>query len=190
MKFDLSNKTNRFAQRTLLAFSSSLMELLETKEFERITVGEICDACNYPRATFYNYFDDSYDLLHYCWIAMMQDIQVDDYPDMVPEERVYIIFERIYDYFYAYRERLQRIMAVNAIDGALVLSCSLFVKQQVGRIMQSCPCMDACPVPHELMAEHYSNTLQLMIEWCFLRKKNVSKQEAVRCLRYLLENLK
>lgn len=186
MKFDLNNKTNRFAQRTLLAFSSSLMELLETKEFEKITVGEICEACNYPRATFYNYFDDSYDLLNYCWISMLQEIKVNDYPDMVPEERVYIIFERIYDYFDFYRERLQKIMKYNPLDGTLVMSCNLFIKQQTSRIMMDCPYGNVHPVPHQLMAEHYSNTLQLVLEWCFLRRNTVSKEDALKYLHYLL----
>lgn len=188
MKYDLNNKTNRFAQRTLLAFSSSLMQILETKAFEKITVGEICDACNYPRATFYNYFDDSYDLLNYCWIAMMKEIKIDDYPDMKPEERVYILFDRIYDYFDAYRGRLLKIMEFNSLDGAMVMSCNLFIKQQTSQIMMNCPYKEQHSIPHQLVAEHYSNTLQLIIEWSFLRKKIGSKDEAKKCLRYLLEN--
>lgn len=162
------------------------MELLESKEFEKITVGEICEACNYPRATFYNYFDDSFDLLNYCWIAMMWDIKVDDYQDMIPEERIYILFDRIYDYFDLYRERLKKIMTNNSPSGALVMSCSLFIKQQASRIMLDCPYGNVHPVPHELMAEHYSNTIQLIIEWCFLRNKIKSKEQAEKYLRYLL----
>lgn len=190
MKYDLNNKINQFAQRTLLAFSSALMEILETKEFKKITVGEICKACNYPRATFYNYFDDSYDLLNYCWIAMMQEIKIDDYPKMKPEERLYIVFDRIYNYFDSYRERLQKIMKCNPLDGALMMSCSLFVKQQTSLIMLDCPYGNTHPIQHQMMAEHYCNTLQLIIEWSFLRKKNISKDEAEKSLRYLLENLK
>lgn len=189
MKFDLNNKTNRFAQRTLAAFSGTLMKMLETKQFEKITVNEICETCNYPRATFYNYFDDSYDLLNYCWIAMMQDIKVDDYPDMKPEERLYILFDRIYDYFDSWKERLVKITAVNPKDGALTASCSLFVKQQTSRIMLNCPCTERYPIPYQLVAEHYSNTLQLVIEWSFLRDQLRSKQEAEKCLHYLLKNV-
>ena len=37
MKYDLNKKTNRFAERTLAAFSESLMQLLETKALESIT---------------------------------------------------------------------------------------------------------------------------------------------------------
>lgn len=190
MKFDLKNKTNRFAERTLLAFSSTMMQLLETKRFEDIKVGEICDKCNYPRATFYNYFDDSYDLMNYCWIAMMQEIKIDDYQDMVPEERVYIIFDRVYDYFDLYRERLDKIMRSNPLDGALVMSFSMFVRQQTTFIMMNCPFKEEHTIPHELMAEHFSNTLQLIIEWCFLRRKITSKKDAEKSLRYLLENIK
>lgn len=70
------------------------------------------------------------------------------------------------------------------------MSCSLFVKQQTSRIMMDCPYRNVHPIPHQLMAEHYSNTLQLVIEWCFLRNKAVAKEEAERYLRYLLENIK
>ncbi len=190
MKFDLNNKTNRFAERTLLAFSSTMMKLLETKRFEDIKVGEICETCNYPRATFYNYFDDSYDLLNYCWIAMTQEIKIDDYNEMVPEERVFIIFDRVYDYFDSYRERFEKIMKNNLIDGALAMSFSMFVRQQTTMIMLNCPFKEEHVIPHELMAEHFSNTIQLIIEWCFLRRKITSKKGAEKCLRYLLENIK
>ena len=30
---------------------------------EKISVQKICDICNYPRSTFYNYFEDIYDLM-------------------------------------------------------------------------------------------------------------------------------
>lgn len=189
MKYDLNNKTNRFAQRTLAAFSETLMELLETKPFEKITVNEICEACNYPRATFYNYFDDSYDLLNYCWTVMMQEVRVEDYSEMKTEERLFIIFERLYDYFDSWRERLGRITAVNPPDGALVVSGTLFVKQQTLKIMMNCPCLSRYPIPYKLVAEHYSNTIQLVIEWCFLWGQISSRQEAEECLRYLLANV-
>lgn len=189
MKYDLTNKTNRFAQRTLTAFSSTLMEILETKAFEKVSVNEICEACNYPRATFYNYFDDIYDLLNYCWLAMMQEIKIEDYPDIKPDERLYILFDRIYDYFNSYRERLLKIMEVNPLDGGLVASCNLFVKQQAGRIMMDCLYTNQHPIPYQLVAEHYSNTLQLIIEWSFLRKKIASKDKAEKCLRHLLSGI-
>ena len=81
-------------------------------------------------------------------------------------------------------------MAFNALDGELVMSCSLFVKQQTNKIMMNCEYTEEHAIPHELMAEHFSNTLQLIIEWCFLRRKITTKDDAEKCLRYLLENIK
>lgn len=187
MKYDLNQKANRFAQRTLPAFSQAMLELLTQKPFEKITVNELCETCNYPRATFYNYFDDSYDLLHYCWISISQKIHIEDYPDMKPEERILILFDRIYDYFDSHREQIQKIMAVNPLDGAMAVSLNLFIKQQACRIMLDCSCQETLPIPYELVAEHYSNTLELIIEWTFLRKQLKTKKEAETCLRTLLE---
>lgn len=58
MKVYLNHKLTRGARRTLNAFSSVLLNLLQQEKFEKITVNQICtDAC-YPRTTFYNYFED------------------------------------------------------------------------------------------------------------------------------------
>ena len=55
-----------------------------------ITVGELCKCANYPRATFYNYFDDKFDLLNYCWIGLTQEIHLEEYHHMAHEEALYI----------------------------------------------------------------------------------------------------
>ena len=121
---------------------------------------------------------------------MAKDINMEEYPDMTPDDRVYIIFNRLYDYITSYNERFRKIMTVNSIDGALARSFSLFVKQQTAMIMMECPYVESNEIPYELMAEHYSNTIQLIIEWCFLRRKITSREDAEKCLRYLLENIK
>ncbi len=95
MKYDLSNKTNRFAERTLADFSKTLFKILENKAFEDITVNELCETCNYPRATFYNYFEDIFDLLNWCWNTIGKEIQIDDYRELEPNKRTQMLFERI-----------------------------------------------------------------------------------------------
>ena len=67
IKLDLNRKLSRGANRTLKIFSDTLFKLLTEKAFENITVNEICEKASIPRATFYNYFDDKYDLMSYCW---------------------------------------------------------------------------------------------------------------------------
>ena len=87
MKFELSDKTSKFAKRTLADFSERMIVMLADMSLEEISVQKICDICNYPRSTFYNYFDDIYDLMDYCWIAIMKDMDIEKYLNIQGEQR-------------------------------------------------------------------------------------------------------
>ena len=74
MKYDLTKPLKNGAKRALNSFSSKMFLLLSKKSFEEITIGELCEEAQYPRATFYNYFDDKYDLLGYCWQTLAEQV--------------------------------------------------------------------------------------------------------------------
>ena len=76
MKSKLSDKASRFAKRALADFSERMIVMLSDMPLEEISVQKICDVCNYPRSTFYNYFDDIYDLMDYCWIVIEKYLNV------------------------------------------------------------------------------------------------------------------
>ena len=57
----MENKTDLRIVKTRLALHNALTELLEQKNFENITVNELCDVAMIRRATFYKYFSDKYD---------------------------------------------------------------------------------------------------------------------------------
>ncbi len=186
MKYDLSKKTNRFAERTLKDFSETLFSLLEKKKFEDITVNELCSVCNYPRATFYNYFQDIYDLLDYCWGNMSIEINIEDYKSIEPDERTQVLFERLYEFFEKRKDIVNRIMLHNEIDGAMAESLKRFMLLRIREILSSCGCVKNQNMPLEMITMHYSNTLQMVLEFCFLRKDSISKEEAIISINYLL----
>lgn len=189
MKYDLSNKKTRFAQRTLTAFSDNLFKLLEVKAYEDIAVNELCEISNYPRATFYNYFDDIYDLLDYCWLRMSMDIKIDDYQQLEPEERMNVIFKRIYNFLLSQKGKLNAILKHNSIDGKLVDSLCKYLKKQIREIMSQCNCTERYEIPYEMVSEHYANTIMLVLEWSFLRKEPISQAKAKECIAYLLKKV-
>lgn len=51
---------------TKRALAAALKELMETQPFARISVGDICQACDMSRKSFYYHFKDKYDLVN--WI--------------------------------------------------------------------------------------------------------------------------
>lgn len=189
MKYDLNQKTNRFAKRTLEAFSTTMFELLTKKSFEDLTVNEICEKSNYPRSTFYNYFDDKYDLLNYCWLLLSKKIGFDDYLNIEPEIRLFEIFDRMYDFFNNNIDKLKAIIHVNTVNGLLIDNFRIYLKLQITNAMNHCPCTQKYTIPYKIIAQHYTNTVMLVLEWSFLRGENLSKDLALKYLKYLLEEI-
>ena len=71
---------------------------------EEISVQKICNVCSYPRSTFYNYFDDIYDLMDYCWIV------IEKYLNVKGEQNTEQIFSLLYGYLDQYRPQIYRIL--------------------------------------------------------------------------------
>ncbi len=187
MKYDVTKKKTKFAERTLNDFSKVLFETLAEKRMENITIGELCEKANYPRATFHNYFDDIYDLLNYCWQRMAGEIVIDDYPSIPEKERTYVLFERCYAYLSRYRESIEKIMTHNPMDGRFAESLKKFLLEKIYQIIVNSPCSRKYKVPYELMAQYYASTIQTMLEWCFLKKEPMTEQQALNALHDLLE---
>ena len=73
-----NNKTN-----TLL--SNALIELLKEKSFENIKLNEICNKALVHKTTFYNHFQDKYDLLYYVVKNMQKNMEmnIDNNKDII-----------------------------------------------------------------------------------------------------------
>lgn len=61
--------------KTYKALESSLMILLEKRNFNHITVYDLCEEALVSRATFYTHFNDKYDLLRYCMTEMVRRLE-------------------------------------------------------------------------------------------------------------------
>ncbi|MDD6224326.1 MAG: TetR/AcrR family transcriptional regulator [bacterium] len=66
---------NLRTNKTKILLSKSLLELLETKDFYNIKVNEICNHALVHKTTFYNHFNDKYDLLNYILIEIYNGIK-------------------------------------------------------------------------------------------------------------------
>ncbi len=80
-------------------------------------------------------------------------------------------------------------MQHNDLNGRFIESLKKYIFSQVKTVMWECPDQDKYLVPFEMIAAHYSNTLQLVLEWCFFRKDTFSKEQALQSIDYLLGSL-
>lgn len=69
-----SKKSNISSRRTCILLKTALFQLMASTPFERITLTDICTASMVPRSTFYRYFEDKYDLLHFCLRGLIEDV--------------------------------------------------------------------------------------------------------------------
>lgn len=74
MKFDSAKRKDIGTLRTLKIFQDSLTALLTKMAFEEISIRDICTEPMIPRSTFYNYFEDKYDLLNWYLNTIFNDI--------------------------------------------------------------------------------------------------------------------
>ncbi|WP_101723593.1 TetR/AcrR family transcriptional regulator [Eggerthella timonensis] len=186
MKYDVTRKPTRGAQRTLDAFSGSLLTLLAEQPFEQVTVNELCQRAGYPRATFYNYFDDKYDLLDYGWMRIGAHLQLDEASSMSAEEGLRVCFDRAYDLCAAHLDVVKRTLAYNAGSGYLLNRLRGVMQTQIRTMLRACPERVAGRIPYELIADHFGNTLFLVLEWSLLGERRCTKAQAYEYLRYLL----
>ena len=186
MKINLSDKTSRFVKRTLTDFSEKMIIMLENMPLEGISVRKICDICNYPRSTFYNYFDDIYDLMDYCWIAIMKDMDIEKYLNVQEEQNTEQIFLLLYEYLDQYRLQIHRILLKNSLDGRCMASLHVFMKKQIGKIISTCLGTKDFPVREDVMVDYYAATIEMLLGKCFFAREHLSKEEALQAVRFLL----
>lgn len=74
MKFNPKKRKDLGTRRTLHFLLTAFASLIAKNPFEKITVKQICDESYVPRATFYNYFEDKYDLLEYSCDVLIDQV--------------------------------------------------------------------------------------------------------------------
>lgn len=100
-------------------------------------MGELCEGAQYPRATFYNYFDDKYDLLEYCWQTLAAQIGLSEYHHAPENEMLYLYFDRIYDFTRENKSTVSQILLHNPENGYMVSSFRSFLSGQMREIFKS-----------------------------------------------------
>ena len=82
------------------AIAESLKKLTEGKEFEKISVGEICENCGITRKSFYYHFRDKYDLVSWIFRNEFMDkaaeVGYKNFMNMIDALLKYLASERTY----------------------------------------------------------------------------------------------
>lgn len=101
------------------ALADALKGLMMEKNFEKISVSDICDRCNMNRKSFYYHFRDKYDLLNWIfYIGFMEHIKFDDFEELFDEDEtgkrydIWELIEELAVYFYSEKEFYRRALMI------------------------------------------------------------------------------
>ena len=187
MKYNLNEKQTKGAKRVLSALGSALLKLLCEKPYESITVGEICNVAEYPRATFYNYFDDKDDILNYYWYKIESNLTLTYHEEDEPKDLITECVGSLYDMAEKHFESLKMLARHNPMNGYFLMSCRIFLTDKIKCLISNSTIKKSSAVPTDILAEYYISTLLIVLFKC-LSYENQPEIETVKKYLFLLIN--
>lgn len=189
MKYDFSKKLTIGATRTLHSLVRAMLSSLCEKSFEDITVGELCEKAMLPRATFYNYFDDKYDLLEYCFMAARQQLDSGCQDAGTCEKRMNILMENCFDFLDQNIEAVQNILKNNQPNQYFINQLRFYLFSNMVAAFKANPDSHRFRVPQEMAANLYSQVILIILEWKYITKKECSKAQAKEYLQQMVRGI-
>ena len=182
---DLKNNLRKNKTNELL--SKALIELLKEKSFEDIKLNEICDKALVHKTTFYNHFQDKYELLYYVVknIQKNMEMNIDDSKGII----IYYL-EIAKEYIKNIKENAEFyncVLKSNQNGICLDIFYNLFVdnvKQKIHNYKNN------IPIPSNYIAKFYvSAVFSLITEWV-VNGMQESEEEIIKYLEILIKNEK
>lgn len=196
MKTISNKKQSLSSKRTLNLLIEALRNLLKEKSFENITVQELCNKSLIARGTFYNYFEDKYELLNYFWYTLtllIDPVPIEDTNETIPydilgyEQYLELFIEKYITFFDLNVDSLNSIIKHNSLSGYLVHSCRIYLNEYIVSKIKLCNGSIKFSIPYELVAQYYTNSILTILEWRYIHKNETSKEELIKYLRVLIK---
>lgn len=98
------NKSESKFKNTAIKMNKALIELLKEKEFDKISILEICQKAGVNRSTFYSHYSNTYDLLEEVHQTFSKDLSqyfrndVNSLEELRPKEDVFVHSEYLVPY--------------------------------------------------------------------------------------------
>ena len=166
------------------ALAQSLKELVVRVPFEKITIKQIADGAGVIRVTFYNHFQDKYDLL--AWIVkreILEPVRILISNQMYRETLILIFSNMLRDkefYMRASKIEGQNSFSEILMDCACSLLLDVFRERGTNRAHPAHPWMDP-----EHLAMYYANSMTyVLLEWIRLGM-TVSPEEMATIYEYI-----
>lgn len=186
----MSEKRDLRVQKTYNSLFEAFQELLHEKDFENITVTELCDHAMIRTATFYKHFADKYE-----FFAFMVQEGFQKYRDILMDESVscdeyYLNILRVSLQLLQYDPTLIQAVVSNNVMAAITRTTGkelmdLLVERLKRDQKNGCD----LAAPPELTAEILIGTVHHLCSWRLEHRSELSDEEFIDSLRPFVQRL-
>lgn len=185
MKLDFRADMTNTQKRTTKLITSTFFLLLTKKNFDEITVRELCRACLIPHSTFYNYFDDKYDLFRWVFLKTVHDY----YPEMDLKMNHYDNIDKcadlVCDFIDDYKTLLTRVVRHNPRNGTLY-RLTVEAATEFGKILaENCTRDKNFDFPYEVLFNNYITGFVEIFNQTLYENRKYSREQIRTYMRTL-----
>ena len=171
-------------RRTYKLLRDSLVELIQQKPFDKISVKDICENAMVHRATFYSHFEDKYHLLNYCvwgFFSEFDKIPVTDHTLAGYRKYFMNVARRILQHMEENSNVYMAFLKQNSASFGHILSQNIYEK--LCSKYRSCASQGFnINIPEEIFASFYAGACSNMVIWWLQNNMPVSSDELVNYL--------
>ena len=182
MNKNVSESMGAIRTRKLLCLA--MLESMENQPFERISVINICEKALIPRATFYHYYDDKYDLLRDSIKRLENEIDPRSTVNLAPRDYYAMLFRNILSYIENNNKVFKKISVLNN-NGVVFVELQNFIADDILRRLKENP-NNLVSVPAEMFAQFYSSALVFTGKWWLEHDMPYPKEQVVEYLYKLI----
>lgn len=195
------NKTDRRIQRTCQSLRTALLELIQEKEYDGISIEEITERANVGRATFYLHYKDKEDLLleefremanekvqvlselpFSAWLQSQEE--AGEAREKRPAPPLLILFEHIYE-----NSELYYILLKSERSSRIIERIRKIATEAIASFVEAKAKTDPIPlrftVPVEFFAAFFSGALLSTVDWWLEEEMQHTPQEMTHLFQSL-----
>lgn len=183
-------KTDVRVLRTYSLLMNALMELMKEKDFENLSVSDICDKAGVHRATFYKHFNDKLEFIRYCFQNQLSGIEIDGIiKDPTPENlRAGVLF-CVDEIFKFVDDNIIILETICSEKYYMSLGSTFFAALNDFCFEKFNYAIQAPGHQVEILSTFYSSALIGVIKWYVSKKDNRRKEDIFCFLEHRIDEL-
>lgn len=179
-------------QKTYKSLINAFLKLMQEKQFENITVNEICDRAEIRRATFYKHFGDKYEFFTFMVQYIQDDFRKKSVPaasDDNPINAYILIVRNTLDFMELHEDLVESALKSSAYPILLNLFSEQIVRDVKAQFKKDEKSGKELLLPADLMAQVYTGALVNIVRWWVTHKDKASKEDMLKQITKLIEKL-